>query len=136
MKRSLQAAGSAFGAVWIVLGVKSLDTTIGCVCFALGIVIFVGSWISVLRDVKNGSPEKNSIISRFILVIGALLAVIGAMAAQEYRINLLVITGGAIVVVGIVYHLVMVRCPYCGHSLAGYRPLPDQCPECHKTFER
>ena len=85
---------------------------------------------------KNGSPKKNSIISWIILGIGALLVVIGAMTAQEYRINLLVITGGAIVVVGIVYHLVKVRCPYCSHSLAGYRPLPDQCPECHKTFER
>ena len=85
---------------------------------------------------KNGSPKKNSIISWIILGTGALLAVIGAMTVQEYRINSLVITGGAIVVVGIVYHLVMVRCPYCGHSLAGYRPLPDQCPECHKRFER
>ena len=85
---------------------------------------------------KNGSPKKNSFTSWIILGIGALLAVIGAMTAQDYRINLLLITGGIIVVVGIVYHLVMVRCPYCGHSLAGYRPLPDQCPECHKTFER
>ena len=85
---------------------------------------------------KKGSPKKNIGTSWIILGIGALLAVIGAMTAQDYRINLLLITGGAIVVVGIVYHLVMVRCPYCGHSLAGYRPLPDQCPECHKTFER
>lgn len=58
MKKSLQAAGSAFGAAWIVFGVKSLDTTIGCVCFALGIVIFVGSWISIFRDAKKDKKEK------------------------------------------------------------------------------
>ena len=84
---------------------------------------------------KNESPKKNSIISWIILGIGALLAVIGALTTQEYRVNLCLIIGGLIVIVGIVYHLVWVRCPYCGHSLAGYRPLPDQCPKCHNTFE-
>ena len=84
---------------------------------------------------KNESPKKNSIISWIILGIGALLAVIGALTTQEYRVNLCLIIGGLIVVAGIVYHLVWVRCPYCGHSLAGYRPLPDQCPKCHNTFD-
>lgn len=58
MKKSLQTAGAAFGAAWIGFWVKSLDTTLGCVCFSLGIVIFVGSWISVLRDVKKDKKEK------------------------------------------------------------------------------
>ena len=84
---------------------------------------------------KNESPKKNSIISWIILGIGALLAVIGALTTQEYRVNLCLIIGGLIVIVGIVYHLVWVRCPYCGHSLAGYRPLPVQCPKCHNTFD-
>ena len=85
---------------------------------------------------KNESPKKNSIISWIILGIGALFAVIGAMTTQEYRVNLFLIIGGLIVVVGMVYHLVWVRCPYCGHSLAGYSPLPDECPKCHNIFER
>ena len=84
---------------------------------------------------KNKSPEKNSVISWILLGIGALLAVIGAMKAQEYRVNLLLIIGGVLIAGGIVYHLIMVRCPYCGHSLAGYRPLPEECPKCHKSFE-
>jgi len=82
------------------------------------------------------SPKKNSVISWIIIGIGALLAVIGAMITREYKVNLLLIIGGLIVVVGIVYHLVLVRCPCCGHLLAGYRPLPDECPKCHNTFER
>ena len=85
---------------------------------------------------KNENPKKNSIISWIILGIGAFFAVIGAMTTQDYKVNLLLIIGGLIVVVGIVYHLLLVRCPYCGHSLAGYRPLPDECPKCHNTFER
>ena len=85
---------------------------------------------------KNENPEKNSNISWIILAIGALLAVIGTMTTQQHKVNLLLIIGGLIVVLGIVYHLLFVRCPYCGHSLAGYRPLPDECPKCHNTFER
>ena len=25
--------------------------------------------------------------------------------------------------------------PYCGCSLVGYRPIPKECPKCHKKFE-
>ena len=83
---------------------------------------------------RNKSPEKNITVSWIILGIGALLAVIGAMMTQEDRVNLLLVIGGLIVVSGIAYHLIMVRCPYCGHSLAGYRPIPKECPKCHKHF--
>ena len=27
------------------------------------------------------------------------------------------------------------KCPYCGCSLVGYRPIPKECPKCHKKFE-
>ena len=36
---------------------------------------------------------------------------------RNSRISWIVI-GGLLVIGGIVYHLAMVRCPYCGHSLA------------------
>ena len=84
---------------------------------------------------KKRTPEKNSIISWIIIGIGTLLAVIGAMTTQEYKVNLFLAIGFIVIISGIIYHLLMVRCPYCGHSLAGYRPLPKNCPECHKTFE-
>ena len=66
---------------------------------------------------------------------GALLAVIGALITNDYKVNLLVWAGLFVIVVGILYHLAMVRCPFCGHSLAGYRPIPKACPKCDKSFE-
>lgn len=84
---------------------------------------------------RNGNPEKYSIISWIIIGIGGLLAVIGAMTAQEYKVNFWLWMGAIVIVGGIVYHLVTVRCPYCGHSLAGYLPLPKVCPACHREFE-
>lgn len=83
----------------------------------------------------NKSPEKHITKSWIIMGIGALLAVIGAMTMQEYRVNALLVIGFLIVIIGIIYHLAMVRCPYCGHSLAGYRPCPKECPNCHKVFD-
>lgn len=83
---------------------------------------------------RKSTPKKNSIISWIIIGIGSLLAIIGAMITQEYKVNLWLTIGFLVIVAGIIYHLVMVRCPYCGHSLAGYRPLPKDCPKCHKMF--
>lgn len=84
---------------------------------------------------KERTPERHSIISWIILGIGTLLAIIGAMTTQEYRVNIWLLAGAIVIVAGIVYHLVWVRCPHCGHSLAGYRPLPKACPKCHEMFE-
>ena len=72
---------------------------------------------------KNNSPQKQAAISWIILMIGILLAVIGAMTAKEYRVNLCLLIGAMVVIGGIVYHLTMMKCPYCGCSLVGYRPI-------------
>ena len=84
---------------------------------------------------KNNSPQKQAAISWIILMIGILLAVIGAMTAKEYRVNLCLLIGAMVAVGGIVYHLTTMKCPYCGCSLVGYRPIPKECPKCHKRFE-
>lgn len=64
-----------------------------------------------------------------------IFATIGAVTAQDYKLNLWLWIGFLTIIAGIVYHLVMVKCPYCGHSLVGYRPFPKECPKCHKKFE-
>ena len=84
---------------------------------------------------KKRTPKKESVISWIIIGIGALLAVIGAVITKDYKVNLLVWSGLFVVIAGVAYHLLMVRCPFCGHSLAGYRPIPKVCPECNKKFD-
>ena len=72
-------------------------------------------------------------VSWLLILAGAALALIGAVL---YRAGVsgtgmaLVWAALAAVLAGVVFHLVKVRCPACGHSLAGYRPLPDTCPQC------
>ena len=53
---------------------------------------------------KNNSPQKQAAISWIILMIGILLAVIGAMTAKEYRVNLCLLIGAMVVIGGIVVY--------------------------------
>ena len=84
---------------------------------------------------KKKNPQKNSIISWIMIGTGILLAIIGAVTTQNYKLNLWIWVGFLAIIIGIVYHLMMVKCPYCGHSLVGYRPIPKECPKCHQKFE-
>lgn len=84
---------------------------------------------------KKKNPQKNLIISWIVIGAGIFFATIGAVTAQDYKLNLWLWIGFLTIIAGIVYHLVMVKCPYCGHSLVGYRPFPKECPKCHKKFE-
>jgi len=83
---------------------------------------------------RNKTPEQNLKISWIMIGVGALLALIGAAITQDYRVNVFVVIGAMVIFVGIAYHLITVRCPYCGHSLAGYRPLPEICPKCNRKL--
>ena len=42
--------------------------------------------------------------------------------------------GMAMVALGVIYRVTMVRCPYCGNHLAESKTIPDKCPECHKEL--
>ena len=58
MEKILVSAGSCFGAFWISYWARSLDTAIGYVCFAIGVIVFLASWISVIKDVIRDKKNK------------------------------------------------------------------------------
>lgn len=69
-------------------------------------------------------------VSWLLILAGAALALIGALLWRAGVSGTGMALVWAAVPAGVVFHLVKVRCPACGHSLAGYRPLPDTCPQC------
>lgn len=83
---------------------------------------------------KQNTPKKHAHISTMILGIGIVLILIGRMTVRNYAMNLWIGIGLFVMVVCFIYHFMFVRCPYCGYSLAGYRPLPEECPKCHRPF--
>lgn len=72
-------------------------------------------------------------VSWLLILAGAALALIGALlwrTGPSGAGTALLLAALAAVLAGVVIHLAKVRCPACGHSLAGSRPLPDTCPRC------
>ena len=49
---------AAFGGCLIGFWARSLDTTIGCLFFTLGIILLAGSWISDARNKKKDKEEN------------------------------------------------------------------------------
>ncbi len=72
-------------------------------------------------------------VSWLLILAGAALALIGALLWRTGPFGAgtaLLLAALAAVLAGVVFHLAKVRCPACGHSLAGSRPLPERCPRC------
>ena len=79
---------------------------------------------------KNNSPQKQAAISWIILMIGILLAVIGAMTAKEYRVNLcpvsythLDVYKRQVIRSPVITKTGWLKCQWCGAS-----PPPDDSP--------
>ena len=58
MKKYFRNFGAAFGGCLIGFWARSLDTTIGCLLFTLGIILLVGSCIADARNKKKEKEEK------------------------------------------------------------------------------
>ena len=63
MKKVFQAFFCGVGGSLIGFWAKSLDTIIGCLLFTLGIILLVGSSISIGRDVERDKEKTNSNMS-------------------------------------------------------------------------
>lgn len=58
MKKYFQKFCAVFGGCLIGFWGWSLDTTIGCLFFTLGIILLVGSWISSAKNKKKDKEDK------------------------------------------------------------------------------
>ncbi len=85
---------------------------------------------------QANSPLKNSKIGWSIMLVGAAIALIAAFIHKKYDATILFYVSLFLVLVGSGWQIFTVRCPHCGHSLCGYRPIPTECPKCHAKFEQ
>ena len=58
MKKYFRTFCAAWGGCLIGFWARSLDTTIGCLFFTLGIILLVGSWSSAARNAKKDKEDK------------------------------------------------------------------------------
>jgi len=56
---------------------------------------------------------------------------IGAVSRQfDFGIGMML--GFVLLVAGVVWHIVFLRCPHCGHHFHYRQPIPKFCPNCGK----
>lgn len=79
---------------------------------------------------RNWSLGQLHRLGKVISGLGLALAVLAALMRESPARVPLIVAGAVVILAGSIFNAVKVRCPACGHSLAGSRPLPDACPAC------
>lgn len=75
-------------------------------------------------------PRMHAKISVALVWLGAILSLmLGDMGRWALWLGL------AISIVGLIYRMVMVRCPICGKSVDGFQTLPSRCPNCGEALD-
>ena len=80
-------------------------------------------------------PNRNRIISYLLMILGIAIAGISAIIRGVEPLHTMFYIGAALAVIGIIYGLVSVRCPYCKRLLHLRGIMPEKvCPYCGKTI--
>ena len=83
-----------------------------------------------LRTLPLGTHRAIS----FLSILGcSILGWILTQVSEHMNLALLICFTGLIG--GIVWHIVFVRCPHCGHLFNYRAAIPNFCPECGKKLE-
>jgi len=86
-----------------------------------------------MKNLRNLSVRTHKAIS-FIAMLGG--AVIGWISCQfSDDVSIVMILSFVAMIGGIVWHIVFVRCPHCGHSFNPRASISNYCPDCGKKLE-
>ena len=67
-------------------------------------------------------------------IIGAIIFVIGCYVSEFGNIHPVVWLGGAMIVLGICWCFLFMKCPHCGTRFYYMRHIPNYCPDCGKEL--
>ena len=86
------------------------------------------------KPLKSLSLKQHNTVANCFCVGGLVVFLLNYVLARESIALLLIAL--FLMLSGLIYGLIFMRCPYCGHSLINYgryRKLPDYCADCgHK----
>lgn len=90
---------------------------------------------------KNLSIKARYIIFNIFMALGGILAAVKILygyffSEQEVFLNCCLILALAFFLIGFIFRLTVVKCPFCGDKLRDQQKAPLQCPTCGKyAFE-
>ena len=84
---------------------------------------------------KKCTIGQHAKIAAGIALFGTAMALLSILLNKTDGIHWTFWVAVSIVVIGIVYRCIFIKCPHCGDSLFGCRILPNHCPNCGKNLE-
>ena len=83
---------------------------------------------------KKLTLKQHWLIGTIAMVIGLAISTIDILT-NMYEWNWgTVITAAVFVVAGYIYHLIFVKCPFCGARLPSTTKFPEKCDACGKSL--
>ena len=70
-----------------------------------------------------------------LISIGLVIALIARPAARDGR-NALMWVGLILMLSGMIWHILFIRCPHCGSAFRLRGGIPRYCPECGKYIDK
>ena len=74
--------------------------------------------------------KTHVMIHTAMLVLGAMVTAIGAKISSFGSLHPVAWIGLLVIAAGLIWRLIIIKCPYCGSGLYGVRSLPQHCPDC------
>ena len=90
----------------------------------------MGKILTYLRDL---SVHTHKAISFIAMIAGAVIGWVSCQFSDD--INIVIVLCFVVMIGGILWHIVFVRCPHCGHHFNPRASISNFCPECGKKLE-
>ena len=89
----------------------------------------------MLKKIRKLSLHTHFMIRTVITVVGLILVLI-FQSSNRSNISTGALIGLILISTGIIWHMLFVRCPYCGSHFSLKRALPKYCPWCGKYIDK
>ena len=89
----------------------------------------------MMKKLRELSLQTHFSIRTVIIVLGVIITLI-AQASGRKDVNAGMIVGLILIISGMVWHVLFVRCPHCGSILRLRGGIPKHCPNCGKYIDK
>lgn len=89
----------------------------------------------MMKRLQELSLHTHFMIRTIMAVIGVIIVLIDRSAHHD-DFSTAMLIGLTLIVIGIIWHILFVRCPHCGSHLSLKRALPKYCPWCGKRIDK
>lgn len=88
---------------------------------------------NLLEHLRAMSVHTHQLISFVSMIAGAIVGWISCQVSAD--VNVVMILSFIAMIGGILWHLIFVRCPYCGHHFNLRAGISNFCPNCGGNLE-